>query len=151
MSLLRVTVMEELLETVFPAASFNNLPASEFAVYAAATEVLFCTKSVRVSVILRPLLATDTALTVLDALFTVTAKSPASGVPLTASPKLRTRDFVPAVTVPPVKAGRTPSITSAELLESEPVPPTVGKVRVAALEALSRIVPPFKASALAPP
>ena len=113
--------------------------------------MLFCTKLVSVSVILNPLLATDTAVTALDALFTVTAKSPASGVPLTASPKFKTRALVPAVTAPPVKAGRTPSITSAELLESEPVPPTVGNVRVAALVALSRIVPPFRVRALTPP
>ena len=113
--------------------------------------MLFCTKFVSVSVILRPLLATSTAVTALDALATVTAKSPASGVPLTASPKLKTSVFVPAVTAPPVNAGRTPSITSAELLEREPVPPTAGSVSVAALLALSRIVPLFKASALTPP
>ena len=113
--------------------------------------MLFCTKSVSVSVILKPLLATATPVTSLDALFTLTEKSPASGVPLTASPKLKTSVFVPAVTVPPVKAGRTPSITSAELLESEPLPPTVGNVSVAAFVALSRIVPPLRASALTPP
>ena len=103
------------------------------------------------SVILNPSPATDTAVTVFEALATVTAKSPASGVPLTASPKLKTKDFVPAVTVPPVKAARTPSITSPELLEREPVPPTVGNVSVAALFALSKIVPLFRPRALTPP
>ena len=111
---------------------------------------LFVTKFVSVSVMLKPLPARETAVTALATSFTVTAKSPASGAPLTASPRLKTRDFVPPVVAPAVNAGRTPSTTTAEVFESEPVPPTVGSVKVALLFALSRIVPPLRASELDP-
>ena len=47
-------------------------------------------------------------------------------------------------------AGRTPSTTRALLAPSDPAAPGAGKVKTALLSAASRMVPPFKASALVP-
>ena len=94
--------------------------------------------------------STATAVTGLFTLFVVTAKSPAAGLPVTASLTVKVTVLVPAVAARALNVGIAPSITKALLTDSEPATPAAASVSVAVLPALSSIVPLFNVSAFVP-
>ena len=76
------------------------------------------------------------------------AKSALLALVVTASSNVKTKDFVPAVTDPPVNPGATASIiispSGSPCSEVVTVAPEAASVNVAGLFALSTIVPPVE-------